>query len=346
MKNRDTAIDQIKGILIILVVLGHALQYGYGLEYLESKQYYYHPLFQGIYSFHMPLFSLISGYFFYSSAKKPLGKVFMRKARQLLVPTISFCSLLFVIDIVSKVLKSHTAPSIGDLLTRYYFYINLNGWSMWFLKSMFLCSVIIILLLICTGRNEKLCACLLTILVGSSFFCPDSYVLSAHKFMLPFFALGYYLNRAGVSLTQPLYGSVEILSMSVLSICLLYFYDRHSFIYSGFGGGKIVLNVYRIVTGLIVSRVVCLAITLFIERLPVVIKENLALLGKETLGIYGFQSIAYVILMKSYSLSSISFSSRNLIVAIAIAFVVLLLSHCFFWAAEHSKTLSKLLLGR
>ena len=57
LKNkRNSTIDSLKGVLIILVVLGHWLEYGFAHETNRI-------VFNYIYLFHMPLFILISGYF-------------------------------------------------------------------------------------------------------------------------------------------------------------------------------------------------------------------------------------------------------------------------------------------
>ena len=68
MKKRNEFIDILKGYAIILVVLGHSLQYGCGL--LPNNQFFSNNIFKIIYTFHMPLFVLISGYLFYFSEKK------------------------------------------------------------------------------------------------------------------------------------------------------------------------------------------------------------------------------------------------------------------------------------
>ena len=56
-KQRLIWADSLKGILIVLVVLGHAIQGVYG-EDVESNR-----IWNIIYSFHMPAFFAISGYF-------------------------------------------------------------------------------------------------------------------------------------------------------------------------------------------------------------------------------------------------------------------------------------------
>ena len=76
--------DYIKGFAIILIVLGHALTYCYSLK----------DIYKIIYSFHVPLFFIISGYFFNSELN---FKCFCKKkAKRLLLPYL-FYSFLFLI---------------------------------------------------------------------------------------------------------------------------------------------------------------------------------------------------------------------------------------------------------
>ena len=56
MYKRNSTFDSLKGVLIILVVLGHWLEYGFAHETNRI-------IFNYIYLFHMLLFILISGYF-------------------------------------------------------------------------------------------------------------------------------------------------------------------------------------------------------------------------------------------------------------------------------------------
>ena len=52
--NRNQFYDVMRGVAILLVVIGHGIQYGY-------SDYDNNILFRIIYSFHMPLFMFISG---------------------------------------------------------------------------------------------------------------------------------------------------------------------------------------------------------------------------------------------------------------------------------------------
>lgn len=87
----------IKGFLIVLVVLGHAIQCLYGTG---NPRIWLQPVFNIIYTFHMPLFIFVSGIFFKSSLNRSLGKLVNDKFKRLILPSLIFSvlnSLLFVL---------------------------------------------------------------------------------------------------------------------------------------------------------------------------------------------------------------------------------------------------------
>ena len=75
-RNREVWIDVLKGIAIILVVIGHNAN-----ETIESF----------IFCFHMPLFFMISGYLF---SPKPAKKYLTRSVKRLIVPYVAFLILI------------------------------------------------------------------------------------------------------------------------------------------------------------------------------------------------------------------------------------------------------------
>lgn len=62
---RDYYLDTIKGFLIIVVVIGHFIEFG-------SRTIFDVAMHNFIYSFHMPLFVFLSGYFFNIKTKRKL----------------------------------------------------------------------------------------------------------------------------------------------------------------------------------------------------------------------------------------------------------------------------------
>lgn len=79
MKKRVREIDLIKGIAIFLVVFGHSIQYGSGSYFLKSGLFFQNNVFKVIYSFHMPLFMLVSGFLFYSSKDRGFKTILFSK---------------------------------------------------------------------------------------------------------------------------------------------------------------------------------------------------------------------------------------------------------------------------
>jgi len=117
-KERLVQFDLIKAFAIILVIVGHTIQY------LGPNAVYDSILYRVIYSFHMPLFVMISGYFCKRSLQQPVHEMIIKKARQLLLPVLFGCLLIFVVDV---------------LFFRQFIGIGVVQTHFWFLKFLFVC---------------------------------------------------------------------------------------------------------------------------------------------------------------------------------------------------------------
>lgn len=88
-----------KGVLILLVILGHCFTFG-------------HPLNDVVYSFHVPLFFILSGYFYKPSYARSQKDFFKKKLKMLflyfLVPTLIFTLLTPIFFKMNWYLTSHT----------------------------------------------------------------------------------------------------------------------------------------------------------------------------------------------------------------------------------------------
>lgn len=117
MTKRITYLDSLKAILILLVILGHAVQF-------NTEEYETNPLFQFIYSFHMPLFLFISGYLTCRGSFKRwnIGK----RALQLLLPFITWALISPFLESRAFTIKPFLYPDTG----------------LWFLYNLFFYSVI------------------------------------------------------------------------------------------------------------------------------------------------------------------------------------------------------------
>lgn len=147
MKQRDISIDILKGIGIILVVLGHS-----GCPDLV-RQY--------IYTFHMPLFFLASGYFFSEKNLDEKKSFFIKKVKGIYVPFLIAslsCLLLhnffFKLGIINGVFGDVNGPSAlyslkeilfraSMILIRMDRYDSFLLGAYWFMRTLFLGFLII-----------------------------------------------------------------------------------------------------------------------------------------------------------------------------------------------------------
>lgn len=121
MANRLYYLDNLKGLLIILVILGHAIQF-------TLPDYENAFAFRFIYSFHMPLFFFISGYLANRGCFKK--GVISKRVLQLLVPFVIWA-------LIGPLLKSGTLDLAGFIDTLLY-----PDKGLWFLYNLFVYSAI------------------------------------------------------------------------------------------------------------------------------------------------------------------------------------------------------------
>ncbi len=132
-------IDISKGIGILLVIVGHCV---------NSGNY----TFRWIFSFHMPLFLILSGLCF---KEKKMGVMIRKKFEQLLVPYFAFCLVGFI---VSMIIPSWRHISINKtLLGLYQGYPNtLHISSTWFLNCLFIISIVFNLIILLSKNRHRM----------------------------------------------------------------------------------------------------------------------------------------------------------------------------------------------
>lgn len=130
---RNNIFDAIKALAIWLVVLGHSIQHLSGVDYWNDA------LFQFIYSFHMPLFFMISGFFFASSIKLGWREFLRKKALTLLLP----CLVWGIIEAVAK-FETWSQLAADIFLPTH--------WPFWFFKGLFLVQVFVYAIMRLTVR--------------------------------------------------------------------------------------------------------------------------------------------------------------------------------------------------
>ena len=198
--SRDKSVDSLKGFLILLVVLGHLI---------GNLQVSWGGVWNLIYTFHMPLFVLISGYF---SGRDSIN------VKNILKPLFAF---QFISILILTILGSKFSIS----------YFLIPHWTLWYLLSLIFWRLIL------RYTPEKLIdnpyvylgiALLATITIG--LFLPHGRVLSAQRTInfFPFFLMGYYF-REGKIKQKICNNSISIILLAIVSlICLLGLYPNNA----------------------------------------------------------------------------------------------------------------------
>ncbi|PJG51395.1 nodulation protein NolL [Bradyrhizobium forestalis] len=176
--DRDLALDFTKGVLIILVIVGHLIQY---ILY-RNEGFWDSASFKWIYMFHMPLFMGISGYL---SCRALLEKSFMQamgdRAMQLLVPMLFWFSLL-------ATLKLTVLPRLASAPDNALQFLNDFAGTYWFVWAAFICFLLAKTISIFSHSSPwaLFVSVILVVLAPATFS-----IFPLIKYTYPFFCLGF-----------------------------------------------------------------------------------------------------------------------------------------------------------
>ena len=180
-KDRLIWADSLKGWLALIVIFGHALQFGVA----NSGEDYVWNL---IYSAHMPAFFAISGYLAYktNASSSGFGKLVSRRVKQLLIPFLSWSLIDFC---------THDY-GWGHLL-KYILYPDCMYWFLWTLFFIYLVFTLIVFLSRKHNIREDV-----PILLFSLFLVLAMVFLNYRKFGFQFFSyyflfysMGYFIRK-------------------------------------------------------------------------------------------------------------------------------------------------------
>lgn len=325
LNSRNQVLDIAKGLLIFFVVLGHSIQFGFGVWYTRAELFYENILFRGIYTFHMPLFMLISGYLFgITSRKKAYKDILFSRLVSIGVPFVVYGFLLYWIWYFFH--KTHG-----------FHFLDL-GWTiiknMWFLSSILLnCIIVASVTYICKQSIWR--DVILWFLFVLTFFISDRYISVIHKFMYFYFVVGFFFNQHSVKWPHWFWNKWSFAGLTVLSvICILFFRDT-MFIYKGVFGifedgiihyERLYTNILRFIIGLCVSCWVMRIIFYLYNHI-----KNLSLwihLGGQTLAIYGFQCLIFSVVTEIMLAKNINIPIIPITYIIPLLFSVFVLFLC------------------
>lgn len=342
-KQRLIWADSQKGWLILLVILGHAIQSTLGKDCDNSH------LWNLIYSFHMPAFMSMSGWlaFRYATPSKSVnynwGRYLnscMRRSYQLLIP-------YFVWTIVAFFCKGeYTLSSIGEMLL-------FPDRSFWFLWVLFWICVIFCFAQLVASKlkvNEMLlilgtCLLLFGVMVGMEIRVLGFQFL-AYYFL--FYTLGYCLHKYEDSaLLKGMYKPYYMIALAVLWAFLAWGWTMHglpSWMPSiPLVPSALLQYAYRGFTAL-VAIVVLIGVAPKLLNGTDKLNQMICALGVASLGLY----VVHLSLM-GYIVNGIQtiMPTINIWVCVVVAFVAALtLSYLVVWMLGKNKHTARIFLGK
>ncbi len=164
MQERHEWVDQLRFIGIIAVILGHIAS----------------PFSSFIYSWHMPLFFMISGFFLDQRRQKPISEIISNDFKRLMIPYFIFSFFGLLVEWVKRVILNRDEldfwHEIGSILFRmdYPSLQNHYGFVLWFLPALFFSRMLysIIFGLPVIGRAGGVFAVLSLFLISFKFKLP------------------------------------------------------------------------------------------------------------------------------------------------------------------------------
>ncbi|HLR21195.1 MAG TPA: acyltransferase family protein [Tissierellaceae bacterium] len=176
--NRKAYFDNAKFLLMLLVVFGHLLQ-----PFTEEDHWLY-DLYLTIYSFHMPAFIFISGYFSKSFTRKE--KQVKKSVYKFIIPYIIF---QWIYSLYYWLIGRNDSFSLNLLVP---------NWSLWFLLSMFFWRISLYLFdKLKPGLGISI-SILGSLLIGYVPFIGRELTLQRTFVFLPFFITGYYFKKSSM----------------------------------------------------------------------------------------------------------------------------------------------------
>lgn len=264
-KMRNATFDILKGIGILLVIIGHTFMKEIG-PYIQA--------------FHMPLFFVVAGYFF---KYKPVKDQLVRDLRRLIVP------YLFVVIITTLIDFAKDFKASGEL--------NLHlgtlyecGTPAWFLLALFGTKQIFNLLFLSSKRYYLLYAFLLSsipCLVAHYIEIDPTLAIGSSICGVFFYAVGHYVNANQILIkSEPYKAYIVVIAVLLwLNTSVSGAVDMHYCIFKLW-----VIDFLGACSGIYL----CYALCNYIENSTVRAKNLITTIGYYSFVIYSFHAIEYV----------------------------------------------------
>ena len=293
IEKRDKAIDILKGIGILFVILGHMNQV------IPINLLIY------IYSFHMPLFFYISGYLYKEKYQEMSFKdYFKKRLNQLLYPYLTFS----IINFVWILIKNHSIQILAKcfislLYSNYIFETNYIG-AVWFLLCLFVVEIMYYIIQKYFKKYEQVMICiglllgvLLNQIINIKYFRLPFWSDIA-LFALVFYHVGYIVKRRKNKIKINLIGKLVFLTIFIIINIVVIIYN-YNYCYTEKFLGKTDM-LYLHFGNYVYFFISAFAGIFSWQIISNIINSNiiLELFGKNTLTIMGIHIIILQIVMK------------------------------------------------
>lgn len=312
-QNRNSTIDAIKGFAISLVVLGHVLQ-----SHLPSPTE--DCLYRIIYSFHMPLFMLVSGW---NARPETTGRT-AKTLKRLLPATFAWYTIQYFAE------GTYKAVSFGTYLLGF---LRRPDAGLWFLWTLAFCIAAIVL---CWRLEAKIGFIAYAAAAAVLFLLPAPYLgIPLIKYYFPFVMTGYLLSRYSTRLkpARPYFtaaaATVYPLLLPLWHMTYMPGSGARSYL---FAGHRLPVEAIEYVTvkyieGFAGSLIACCVVWLLCRRLHV---SLLVWLGRHTLEIYVSHQFFVCLFPSTLPVAILAVSIVSLLAAVGLAIVLKRVPGCDF----------------
>lgn len=326
---RDYQIDNIKGLLILLVVFGHSLE----LVRINSGVANFMYIF--IYTFHMPVFVFYAGYLS-KNYKKGANMAF----RKLFIPFLFFNSIWNLVQVIftANVNIPVDSPQLFTFLN--------PGWALWFLLALFIWRLLLPYLL----KMKHLFIVSLIVGLISRLFSEFDIFLSLSRLLVfsPYFIGGYFVSKDLLEKMRKAKMRYVLITfiVTVIFTYIFVFYTNYptEFLWADRSFADLTLSFLPSLFLGIILYIIGFAFNLIFLKIAPYTKSRLSQIGVNSLPVYIFHT--YII--GGLSFYALDFDSAILAIAflaLSSLLVTLILSSNFVthYFSKILKTLDKLL---
>lgn len=182
MDKRIQWIDMAKGYGILLVIIGHM---------------YIFNLSSWIYSFHMPLFFVVSGYVF--KVKTNFKSFVKKRIYRLIVPYLFLASLIITYEVIGRII---TKEQINILKLSADYVLQRRQSALWFLTCLFIIEIIMFFIIKIQNTAYQGASIIALTIIGLSYQrfigIPLIWNVDTALTSVAFFYVGYLFRKTGI----------------------------------------------------------------------------------------------------------------------------------------------------